>query len=231
MVGLMMPALSEAVNLACCIGLLVLLWPTASSGYLRRLQTQVQPQVARSFGAGTVAGLASLASMLRCGGALVDSAEMLAGRRFATRELDLKRCYEVMWKCRGRDENPEQVHDVAVSLRAACLLSEDLGCEAARCLDAAAAACRRARLVDELRNKAFSMPKATVRLLSVLPVIAIAVAQSLGIEALSFLLSTTPGLLCLALGSLCYCLGMLWIRALMRTNAADGIAIARGLGS
>lgn len=220
----------ESVNVAFYIGLLILLWPKRSLQHPRRLRAHEHLRDNQGSGAGTIAGLATLSSMLRCGGNLVESVEVLTGRSFATRTLTLNRCYEVMWKCHSRDENPEQIRMVAMSLSAAFRLSEELGCEAARCIDAAAAACRRAHQVDELRNKAFSMPKATVKLLSALPIAAMAVAELIGVRALSFLFSTMPGLICLTLGSLCYILGVLWMHALAQTDHTDSVNALQRLG-
>lgn len=216
-----MSAESCAATLAACLAALMLLWPSNAAMERGRLRSRMRSQTREGFGPGTISTLASLSSMLRCGMGIVEGAELLSKRPFATKELSLNRSYALLWKCRSDHESPAQVYEVALALTAAYRLSEELGCEAARSVDAAATAYRRSRNVDELRSKAFSMPKATVRLLSVLPLAAIVVGEMIGIPVLAFLFTTSFGMLCLALGCCSYGLGMLWMRALLRRGFVD----------
>lgn len=213
---------SAAANLAICLSALLILWPSNAAPGSGRLRRSMRPNPRGSFGPGTISTLASLSSMLRCGMGIVESAELLATRPFATKVLSLERSYALLWRCRSESESPAQVQEIALALTAAYRLSEELGCEAARSVDAAAMAYRRSRNVDELRSKAFSMPKATVRLLSILPFVAIAVGELIGIPVLSFLFTKRLGMLCLVLGCCSYVLGVIWMRALLRHGFADG---------
>ncbi|MFT8330139.1 pilus assembly protein [Bifidobacterium psychraerophilum] len=223
---------ADALMLAVCVGALVLLRSGGSCRASDRLYARGSVRAAERSGAGTLAALSSLSSLLRSGSGLTEGVEELAGRPFATRELTAERCYEALWRCRSPQERPRQVLETALAVAAACRLSEEMGCEAARCIDAAAAACKRSRMIDDLRNTSFSMPKATVRLLSLLPVASIALAEMIGIRALSFLCSSTPGLLCLVVGGAFYAAGMFWMRALLRSGITDSdrSASRRGAG-
>ncbi|OZG62072.1 type II secretion system protein, pilus assembly [Bifidobacterium lemurum] len=117
---------------------------------------------------------------------------------------------------RSPEESRQTAKYVAVSIAAACRLSEDIGCSAARCLQTVAAAYRRVRLAEDRRQQAFAVPQATSGLLSVLPAGTVLLGEMMGLSPLSFLLGTDRGLGCLALGGCCYAIGLLWNRALLR---------------
>lgn len=117
--------------------------------------------------------------------------------------------------CAGKDERVSHVRTVADELAMACRLSASLGCGAARCCAAVSASYHRLRTLDDLRSNAFAMPKATVRLLSVLPFATVALGYVLGARPVEFLIGSTSGLVCLGLGMGAYALGMAWIRRLM----------------
>ena len=60
-------------------------------------------------------------------------------------------------------------------------------------------------------------PRATARLLAGLPVVGVALGAGLGADPLGFLLGTSAGAACLAVGGLLVALGLLWTRALVRS--------------
>ncbi len=66
---------------------------------------------------------------------------------------------------------------------------------------------------------ALGPPRATARMLLVLPLFGVALGVSMGADPLAFLLSTTAGLGCLALGLTLALLGVLWVERL--TEAAE----------
>ncbi len=62
-------------------------------------------------------------------------------------------------------------------------------------------------------------PRATARLLAVLPLLGLAMAVALGAHPFGFLFGTLPGVLCLSLGVTLDALGMWWTQRL--TQAAE----------
>lgn len=164
---------------------------------------------------GIASVLASLIAFVRNGGGLVEAFEEQAGRRFPTASISEYRVREVMESRRAGDETSDQALSVARSVTVACLVSERLGCEAARCLEVVAASHRRSQLVDELRAKALAVPRATMRLLASLPMITIALGELLGARPLSFLFGSAIGGVCLLGGLMCCLIGLLWMRRLL----------------
>ena len=120
----------------------------------------------------------------------------------------------VLRRTRNRDETMRQVESMAFEFTAACRLSERSGCEMVRCLDVVADDYRRLRMMEDLRRNAFAMPLATVRLLSALPFLTVAMGMLLGGDPVGFLLGSAGGMACLGLGGVCYLIGLVWLRAL-----------------
>lgn len=165
---------------------------------------------------GLAAVISSLSAYLRNGGGLVGAFEEQAGRSFATRRVSYARARAMLDERRLPQETNDQVEAVAYALVVACRLSVTLGCEASRCLEAVGSAYRRMARLAQAKAAAFAMPKATVKLLTALPLLTLAFGSLLGARPLSFLLKPGAGTLCLALGGSCYLLGLLWMRALLR---------------
>lgn len=115
-------------------------------------------------------------------------------------------------------ESEIHVRQVSRAVAAACMLSRELGCRVVPCIEAVASAYRRTRLAEDLRARAYAMPKATIRLLRVLPLITVMFGEGMGASPLAFLFGSSRGWVCLGLASACYIAGMLWVRGLM-TNA------------
>ncbi|MDF7664530.1 pilus assembly protein [Bifidobacterium sp. ESL0745] len=118
----------------------------------------------------------------------------------------------------GPKETIEQADCAAVELDLACRLSKTLGCEASHCLDAVASSYRRNRMMKTLKDNAFTVPKSTVKLLSLLPLATLVLGELMGASPIAFLFGNAAGRVCLLLGAGTYALGMLWMHALM-----DGI--------
>jgi tight adherence protein B len=64
--------------------------------------------------------------------------------------------------------------------------------------------------------------RATARLVTILPVVVLLAAQSIGARPWHFLLSTTAGLVCLATGCALALAGLSWIDRIARSATGDG---------
>ncbi|MFT8593752.1 MAG: hypothetical protein ABF747_09135 [Bifidobacterium sp.] len=171
---------------------------------------------------GTAALVASLASLMRNGSDVVAAFEELAGRRFATGNLTFHRAYALVKdSCRG-DVQDGEATSAAHHLLAAYRLSARSGCEMVRCLDAVGASLSRSNHLEELRRQALSMPMATIRLLSWLPVVSMGLGELIGAKTLLFLFTTLSGAACLASGLGLYGVGLLWTHALTRGLRSSG---------
>ena len=113
----------------------------------------------------------------------------------------------------GRRSGGGAAADLALLWR----LAERTGCSLAgpvqrlRDADRGEAAVRR-ELAAQLAG-----PRATGRLLAGLPVVGVALGAGLGADPLGFLLGTSAGAACLAVGGVLVLLGLLWTRALVRS--------------
>ncbi|WEV41728.1 hypothetical protein OZX57_07085 [Bifidobacterium sp. ESL0682] len=123
----------------------------------------------------------------------------------------------------GNKETVEQADQAAAELDLACRLIGTLGCEATHCLDAVAASYKRNRMMKTLKDNAFTVPKSTVKLLSLLPLATLVLGELMGASPIAFLFGNTAGRICLLLGIGTYTLGMLWMKTLM-----DGVDSSGG---
>lgn len=181
-----------------------------------RLRTLLK-QRSRVLGVtGIGATVAALSAYLRNGGNVLDAFQEQAGRNFATCKVTYPRIREMLEARSLRQETENNVDAVAYALQVSCHLSALLGCEASRCIDAVGASYRRLSHLEHLKDKAFAMPKATMKLLVALPVLTLALGSMLGAKPLAFLLTPGAGFLCLSLGLSCYALGWWWMLALQR---------------
>lgn len=166
---------------------------------------------------GITALIASVCSAMR-GGATLEQAfarqSSVVGHTYG--RLSEPRIREIIAERAQPQERGAHVAQVAADVRAAARVSELLGCPAVRCLEAVGAAYRRSRLLDDLRSQAFAVPRATVRLLTALPVVTVMLGELLGARPLAFLFGSPQGLLCLALGLCWYAGGLAWMRAMLR---------------
>ncbi|WP_152209221.1 type II secretion system F family protein [Bifidobacterium cebidarum] len=156
---------------------------------------------------------------MNSGGTLLEAAEEQYGGHFATRELTEARLRKLCERAKLPDETPEQITRISQSMYAASQVSGRLGCRASPCLEVVLAAYRQLRLLQNLKAQALAVPKATVSLLSALPIVTILLGELLGSRPLEFLFDQTRGLICLLLGICCYAVGLIWVRALLREQA------------
>ncbi|PJM72408.1 hypothetical protein CS006_09740 [Bifidobacterium primatium] len=164
---------------------------------------------------GVAAALSSLSAFIRNGGTAIAAVEELAGRCFAGTVATPARVAAAFEARRRHDEPVEQAMRVAEDVAMAFRISELLGCETVRCLAAVSAAHSRRRLLEDLEAKSLAMPKSTVKLLSALPLVTIALGEALGVRPLSFLFGSVGGLICLLAGAVCYVVGLIWMETLM----------------
>lgn len=75
-------------------------------------------------------------------------------------------------------ETPAQIDYAAVELALSVRCSERLGCELVRCLDDVADSYRAWSALEELKANALAMPQATVKLLSLLPIVTVLLGKS-----------------------------------------------------
>ncbi|MEE8685137.1 MAG: pilus assembly protein [Bifidobacterium mongoliense] len=113
-------------------------------------------------------------------------------------------------------ETPAQIDYAAVELALSVRCSERLGCELVRCLDDVADSYRAWSALEELKANALAMPQATVKLLSLLPIVTVLLGEVMGARPVAFLLGSRQGLVCLVLGGAVYAFGMVWVRSLLR---------------
>lgn len=205
-----------ALLAAAACAAIVLLWPSRAVRLRERLMDIESGKPAGPARVGIAAVIAAARAHVRSGGTLVGAFEEQAGHPFATPHITVERLVDTLMRRKTEEETESQVRRVAVELAASCALSDTLGCEAARCLDAVAAAQRRSRMIEDLRRQAYAMPQATVRLLSALPAVTVCFGEILGARPVAFLFGSTRGLACLAAGAVCYAIGMVWMRRLMR---------------
>ena len=92
----------------------------------------------------------------------------------------------------------------------------DRGSHGPTVLESCAAGITEAGEAAAARRVAMAGPKASARILALLPVLGLCVGTMIGAEPLAFLLSPGPGRVLLALGFLFELAGLAWARALVR---------------
>ena len=165
---------------------------------------------------GATACVAALRASVRSGATLVEAFEQLQGSSFAVPELTRFRIARAVRSRCSSQERRDMAKDLDAELYAACALSLSLGCETGRCLEAVAASLQRQRLLTDLRNNAFAIPQATVKLLMALPLLTVMLGEGMGVHPLHFLLTSAKGWACFGFAGCCYIVGLCWIRMLMR---------------
>lgn len=162
--------------------------------------------------------LAAVIARLKSGGTVVEAFEEQLNGRFAVRRLTVQRLTDLFARRCLTDESHAQVMRAAVGVAAAATVSEKLGCRAVPCLEAVLGVYRQMRLMQNLKAQAFAVPKATIGLLSSLPLVAVALGELMGARPLMFLFGSQQGLACLASGGCCYAVGLIWVRCLLRDS-------------
>lgn len=193
-----------------CLALLPL-----RGGAAARLKTMsVRPSI-QSSQPGLAVLITSLLAYVDNGGGLIEAFEEASGRRFATREVTPERVMAMLEnRCLPQERGPT-LTIMAQALMACYGLSATLGCRASDGLRTVAAMQRRRAALDEAREKAFAVPKATIRLLSTLPVLTIIMGEFMGARPLAFLCHPGSGTVCLVLGAAFYVLGLVWMHLLV----------------
>jgi len=122
-----------------------------------------------------------------------------------------------------------QVGDAWLGLAAAWAVATAAGAPLARCLRDQAASFRELGQLHRDLQVALSGPRATARLVMVLPVGAIAVGALMGFNALQMLFLTAPGWLCLVVGAALMHVAARWnrrlVRVAMRADATPGLEL------
>lgn len=90
------------------------------------------------------------------------------------------------------------------------------GAPLTRSLDRVSSALKAGRAVHRVVDAELAAPRATGRMLAVLPLAGLALGLAIGGDPLGFLLGTTPGQLCLLAGVVLACAGVLWSERLAR---------------
>ena len=176
---------------------------------------------------GIAALLASACAHLRAGGTL-DAALLGRGSRLPGEPAMLQDAITTaVSQRRLPTESAQQVHTVSSEIALAHRLSTRSGCEESRCLQAVAGTHKQASMLEELRRNAFAMPRATVKLLTLLPFATIIVEELSGAHPLGFLFGSAQGLVCLLTGGFMYVAGLAWIALLMRQPPQTGDIVAR----
>ena len=158
-------------------------------------------------------------------GLAVEAFEEASGRRFATQEVTRERVMAMLEnRCLPQERGPA-LTIMAQALMACYGLSAILGCRASDGLRTVAVMQRRRAALDEAREKAFAVPRATIRLLSTLPVLTIIMGEFMGARPLTFLCRPGPGTICLVLGAAFYVVGLVWIHQLMNDLGREDLWI------
>ena len=190
-----------------------------------RLKVMSVRSSARSDRLGLAGLITSLLAYVDNGGGLVEAFEEASGRRFATREVTWERVMAMLESRCLPKERGTTLLIMAQALMACYGLSAILGCRASDGLRAVEAMQTRRVALDEAREKAFAVPKATIRLLSILPVLTIIMGEFMGARPMAFLCRPGPGTICLILGVAFYVLGMVWMHLLMNDLGREDLWI------
>lgn len=210
-----MPALT-----ALFVVLAIVLWPVGRDRAGRRLSSLTHRDGRQATAIGISQTIAAMVAALRNGATMVQAFEEQAGRRFATSRVSEARAVEALARRADEHEDEACVRTVARQLTAACALSERLGCEASRCMEAVGTSYRRVRLADDRRRETKAGPQATVRLLTGLPVFTVLLGEAMGAHPVPWLFGSPAGWLCLTLGLALYAVGLVWMRRLLESMDA-----------
>ncbi|TFD66926.1 hypothetical protein E3T47_06070 [Cryobacterium ruanii] len=118
-----------------------------------------------------------------------------------------------------RGEARGQAERAWLGLAAAWQVATQAGAPLAGCLRELAASLRELAQVQRDLEIALAAPRATARLVMVLPVIGVLFGSLMGFDSLHTLFATVPGLVCLGGGALLMLAAASWSRALVRRAA------------
>ncbi len=192
--------------------------PTGSSGSHEIGSHGIGPPEACGMPSDTAPGIgsaiAAIIARTMSGGSAVDAFQEQLGARFATPHITTERAAAMLRRHASKDDTERDIARTAGHLASACALSERLGSEVSRCLQSVSDSYRRECKARDLRREAFAAPKATIRLLSALPLATVLLGELMGAKPVAFLLGSPTGMVCLIGGICWYGLGLLWIRRL-----------------
>lgn len=171
---------------------------------------------------GIASVIAAIIARTASGGNVRDAFREQYGMEFATSTITPARAAATLRRHATTDETEQDIVRIARQLASACLLSERLGCGAAHCLQSVSDSYRRDCRARDLRRETFAAPKATIVLLSVLPLATVGLGEFMGARPLAFLFGSAKGAICLFLGLAWYAIGLLWIRQLFARFATHG---------
>lgn len=200
--------------------------PRALLTHVERAGPSRIPATATNGDECTATGIASVIAAIiartASGGNVRDAFREQYGMEFATSTITPARAAATLRRHATTDETEQDIVRIARQLASACLLSERLGCGAAHCLQSVSDSYRRDCRARDLRREAFAAPKATIVLLSVLPLATVGLGEFMGARPLAFLFGSAKGAVCLFLGLAWYAIGLLWIRQLFARFATHG---------
>lgn len=200
--------------------------PRALLTHVERAGPSRIPATATNGDECTTTGIASVIAAIiartASGGNVRDAFREQYGMEFATSTITPARAAATLRRHATTDETEQDIVRIARQLVSACLLSERLGCGAAHCLHSVSDSYRRDCRARDLRREAFAAPKATIVLLSVLPLATVGLGEFMGARPLAFLFGSAKGAVCLFLGLAWYAIGLLWIRQLFARFATHG---------
>jgi tight adherence protein B len=125
----------------------------------------------------------------------------------------------VAGRVRRRGDAAAQAERAWLGLAAAWQVATQAGAPLAGCLRELAASLRELAQVQRDLEVALAAPRATARLVMVLPVIGVIFGSLMGFGSLHTLFATVPGLVCLSGGALLMLAAASWNRALVRRAA------------
>ncbi|WEV63745.1 hypothetical protein [Bifidobacterium sp. ESL0732] len=201
-------------------------WPSETSKL--KMENSTPAVISDKQQAGILSCIDALKASVKAGGSLEDAfaEQMQVDAMFQTAVMpDLAQLQDLLYSQLGPKETSEQADQAAIELDLACRLSKSLGCEASHCLDAVASSYKRNRMMKTLKDNAFTVPKSTVKLLSLLPLATLVLTQLMGASPVEFLFGNSAGRVCLLLGVGTYAMGVLWMKTLM-----DGVDEAESKG-
>ena len=165
--------------------------PRALLTHVERAGPSRIPVTATNGDTCTATGIASVIAAIiartASGGNVRDAFREQYGMEFATSTITPARAAATLRRHATTDETEQDIVRIARQLASACLLSERLGCGAAHCLQSVSDSYRRDCRARDLRREAFAAPKATIVLLSVLPLATVGLGEFMGARPLAFL--------------------------------------------
>lgn len=157
--------------------------------------------------------IAELVSLIRNGSSLISVCEEVGGCGFAVPEITEARLRQMLLQ--RSSSHPKEVKRISQQLSASCHLSTALGCGAASCLEAVEAEHKRNQGIEDRRRSALAVPRMTLRVLLVLPILILLAGQMASSHTFTVLFTKPVGWICLLIAALLYGTGLMWIRSLI----------------